>query len=325
MGSSIKWNDEVKIIISDVDETIADLYVSAEPEMIKRLETLLEEGKMLFLISGQSVQSIQKRIVNHIKKELRRQIIIGHCSGAEVWGFNKDGNLQVKPFYSLYENCFSTYQKKKWREIIKQLISEFKLKVFSTMPIKEFEKKAGDNPLAIMVEYRGPQITFEIVNGYKLSSEKINEIKKIIPKIGVINDLRIPILNRAEKLFKEAKLPITPRLAGVFALDFTIKGVSKTTSIKYVVKNDAILSEFDLTKELLNNPRNIEIWGDKFSKIRGGTDRYMSEALPKEVRSISFRKENPKEFPKGYNIVIWNGKKHLHKGLLEYLKTSSKI
>lgn len=48
-------------------------------------------------------------------------------------------------------------------------------------------------------------------------------------------------------------------------------------------------------------------------------DRHISEALPKEVRSIDFRKENPKELPAGYNIVVWNGKKQLHDGLLEYL------
>jgi hypothetical protein len=46
----------------------------------------------------------------------------------------------------------------------------------------------------------------------------------------------------------------------------------------------------------------------------------MSEALPPTVRSIDFRKEDPKEFPKGYNIVLWDGEQHLHHGLLEYLR-----
>jgi hypothetical protein len=48
----------------------------------------------------------------------------------------------------------------------------------------------------------------------------------------------------------------------------------------------------------------------------------MLEALPKGVRAITFRKENPSEFPSGCNISVWDGKKHLHEGLLEFLKAS---
>lgn len=299
MSAKIKLNDNVQLIISDVDETIADLYLSASHEMIKALEKLLGEGKVLFLISGQSIQNIQKRIVNHIRKELRKQVIVGSCSGAEVWGFDKNGDRHKRPFYSLYKT-FSDSQEKKWRKIIEKLTVEFGLEVLPTMPISEFKKKVGNNPLAIMLEDRGAQITFEVVND---------------------SDLRIPILERAKSLLKKAKLPITPRLAGVFALDFAIKGVSKTTAVKYVIKNKSILSEIGLNKETLKNPKHIEVWGDKFSKVKGGTDRHISEALPKEVRSITFRDENPAEFLKDYNIVVWHGKKHLHNGLLEFLKS----
>jgi hydroxymethylpyrimidine pyrophosphatase-like HAD family hydrolase len=108
---NMEWNEKVKLIISDVDETIADLYTEATPEMIAELEKILSENKVLFLISGQSVKSIQWRIVDHIKKELRKRIIIGHCSGAEVWGFSEDGNLRDSPFYSLYETALSETQK----------------------------------------------------------------------------------------------------------------------------------------------------------------------------------------------------------------------
>jgi hypothetical protein len=47
----------------------------------------------------------------------------------------------------------------------------------------------------------------------------------------------------------------------------------------------------------------------------------MSMALPATVRSIDFRQEDPTEFPEGYNIVLWDGQKHLHHGLLEYLQS----
>ena len=123
--NTITWNSKVQLIISDVDETIADLYVEAIVEMVQELEKILGEGTILFLISGQSVKNIQWRITDHIRKHLRKRILT-------------------------------------------------------------------------------------------------------------------PIVERAEKLLEDKGLPITPRLAGVFAIDFAIMGVSKTTAVRYVIKHDSI-------------------------------------------------------------------------------------
>jgi hypothetical protein len=71
----------------------------------------------------------------------------------------------------------------------------------------------------------------------------------------------------------------------------------------------------------MNRPEQIEIWGDKFSSVCGGTDRHMSEAVDPRVRSIDFRDEDPSEFLPGYNTVLWQGKHRLHHGLLEYLQS----
>ena len=317
----IRWNNQVKLIISDVDETIADLYLEAKPEMIVELEKILSEEKALFLISGQSIGNIQWRIINHIRKDLRKRIIVGHCSGAEVWGFDKSGNLQNIPYYSLYESTLSEHQKSKWREVIQELIDEFELVVYSPMPVNEFIKKSGKDPLSIILEDRGPQITFEVINGYDLSLEKSKEVAIKAPIMNGHQDIRIPILNRAKDMLVLNSIPITPRLAGVFAIDFAVTGVSKTTAVKYVIEHDLILNSLGIQETDINNPENIEVWGDKFSISRGGTDRHMSAALPKTVRSITFREENPKEFLDGYNIVVWKRKKHLHEGLLEYLQS----
>ncbi len=318
--SNIKWNNQVKLIISDVDETIADLYVKAAPGMIRELIFLLKEGKAVLFVTGQGLKSVLWRIVYNIPKPLRSRILIGHCNGAEVWGFDKNGNLHGKPYYSTYEEAVSEAQKKKWRKLVKKVVAEFKLKVYPTMPVSKFVKKTKGNPLAIMLEDRGPQITFEVVNGCDLTTKQIGELEVSIPKTNGAYDLRIPILERSNELFKKTKLPITSRLGGVFAVDFAIKGVSKTTAIKLTLKNEEILSKLSLNKNDVKTPKFIEIWGDKFSTIRGGTDRHMSEALHKKVRSIDFREENPNEFLKGYNTVVWKGEEHLHHGLLEYLE-----
>lgn len=316
---TIHWNNDVRLIVSDVDETVADLYVKAEPEMVFELIRLLKEEKAIFFVTGQGLKSVQWRIIDHVPQSLRSHILVGHCSGAEVWGYNPDGTLRSQPFYSVY--TLSKEQKEKWRDQIQQLVKEFNLKVYPTMPVPEFPKQAGDNPLAVMLEDRGPQITFEVVNGYDLTPKQASQLETSIPKTHGNYDLRIPILERAEQLFTEASLPVTPRLGGIFAVDFAVKGVSKTTAVQHVLKEDSVLASLGLNKEDAQNPNHIEVWGDKFSTIRGGTDRHMSEALPKEVRSIDFRQENADEFEKGYNIVVWNGKYQLHQGLLEYLKS----
>jgi hypothetical protein len=48
----------------------------------------------------------------------------------------------------------------------------------------------------------------------------------------------------------------------------------------------------------------------------------MCLAVDPKVRAIDFRKEDESEFPKGYNIIVWEGDKHLHEGVLEYLNLS---
>ncbi len=317
----IRWNKNLRLILSDVDETIAGVYVPAEPEMCQFLSKLLEKGIILFLITGQSIESIQWRITEHINPTLRKNILAGTCSGAEVWGFDADGNLLKEAYYSLYDETLNRKQRKKWREIIDQLVKEFRLEAYPSMPKPEFIAKSNKNPLSIMLEDRGAQITFEVVNATDLTPEQGRELEINVPNTHGSLDLRIPIIERAEQLFEGHNLPITPRLAGTFAVDFAMKGAYKTTAIHRALSDARIISSLDINYTTLQ-PDTIEVWGDKFSTIHGGTDRHISEALPKEVRSIDFREEDPQEFLDGYNIVLWDGKEHLHHGLLEFLRSN---
>lgn len=312
--NAILWNTDVKLIISDVDETIADNYLPATPEMAIELSSLLEEGKILFCVTGASIKRINMRIFVQIPPHLRKNILAAHCSGAEVWGFTEEGNLRDKPFYTLYEGALTDEQKTKWRELVQQLISEFHLTTHEPMGAIEFMKKTNNDPLAVIMEDRGPQITFEFVNGYDISGEQERKLELSVPQTHGSYDIRIPVLERAQALFEEAGIPITPRLAGQWAVDFAIKGVNKTTAVKTILGDEAVLKEFGLTKEDVSNPDHLEIWGDKFSALRGGTDRHMCEAVSPKVRAIDFREENPEEFPEGFNIVLWTGQRHTQDG-----------
>jgi hypothetical protein len=319
---SITWNPNLRLAVADVDETIAEVYTSAEPEMIDELSLFLAAGGKLFMVTGGSLKRVREGITDFIDPSLRHDILVSHCSGSEVWGFTKNGDLRNKPFYSIYDETFTANMKERWRKAVDQLVAEFGLRIHPAQPKTEFWEKIGRDPRDIMLDDRGPQITMEIVNGHDLSDEQLTLFKQEVQYThDNRRDLRIPLMQRAGELFAELDVPISPRLGGVFALDLAIEGSSKTTSVKYVLENPEALATIGLKAEDLTSPSHFEVWGDKYSILHGGTDRYMSEALPATVRSIDFREEDPNEFPEGYNIVLWDGQQHLHYGLLEYLKS----
>ena len=319
MKSTVPFNDSARLILADVDHTIAETYAPAEPEMIRELSELLSEDRVLFLVTGGGLPRVRERIVDRLPEHLRQKVLVAHCSGAGVWGFNEKCSPRDEPFYTLYDSVMDTAQKKRWRELVAQLIEEFQLEVHEPMPKAGFTQKYGDDPLKIMMEDRGPQITFEVENGYDLTPEQEEALEVQVPATHGALDLRIPILERADELFRKDGLPVTPRLGGVSALDFALKGVSKTRAVKYLFDNKDVLHSVGLTKAIICEPRHIEIWGDRFDRLRGGTDRHMQEAVSKEVRAVDFRDEDPESFLPGYNTVLWNGEKRLQHGLLEYL------
>lgn len=321
---SIKWNDQVRLVLSDVDETIADVYTPAEPEMANELSSFLRDGGKLFMVTGGSMARVERDITSQIDPALRRDILVSHCSGSEVWGFTESGERREKPFYSVYEETFTPELKQRWRDVISQLVKEFDLRPHPAQPKIVFWEEIGRDPLDIMLDDRGPQITMEVVNGTDLTDEQLARLSYEVPLTHGKRDLRTAIQNRATELLGEAAVPITPRFGGNFALDFAVEGVSKTTSIQSVLTMPEVLSTIGLQPSDVQNPHELEIWGDKYSVLHGGTDRHMSEALPPEVRSIDFREEDPAEFPEGYNILLWDGPQHLHHGLLEYLQSKHK-
>ena len=279
LHNQIEWNDSLRLAIADVDETIAGVYEVAEPEMHTELQALLEEDVKLFMVSGGSLAQIKRRVTDGLDPHVRKNILISHCSGAEVWGFDEAGELRDKPFYSIYEETFSQEAKTAWRTVVNQVIDEFGLRTHGVRPKPEF-KKAYQDPLDVMIEDRGPQITFEFVNATHLTEDQVEQLPYDVPESAIgTYDLREPVLERTQALLKEANVPVTPRLAGNFALDLAIEGVSKKSSIEIVMQSPEVLAAIGLQQSDIQDPSNLEIWGDKFSYMRGGTDRHMSEAV----------------------------------------------
>jgi hydroxymethylpyrimidine pyrophosphatase-like HAD family hydrolase len=316
----INWNSKVKIVLADVDDTIAKVYTPSTSGMIGGLTALLRDGVILFMITGGGLQSVMQRVVEQIEEPLRKNILIAPCSGAEVWGFDQNGHLKAEPYYSLYSKL-TTEQKTKWREIVKDIVRDYQLNTVDTLPIAQFREKYGGQFKTVMMADRGPQITLEFVNSYDLEKTQAQELGVLNPDEKGKYNFRKLIREDAEQRIAKENLPLKIGLGGDFAFDFLIEGVSKGDALKYILENEHILHDLGLEIEDLHNPQNIEIWGDKFVNNAGDFQMYLGipESVRKEVRAIDFRKSETQGLPEGFNIVLWDGEKEFSEGLEEYL------
>ncbi len=312
----MRWNDQLRLVLSDVDETVADLYRPAEPRMLTALSRLLEQGIALVLITGQSVENVEARVVMRLPAPLRRQIAVGACSGAELWGYSPRGDRNERPCYTA-EGGMTHEQATAWRAVIQQLIREFQLLPAAPAPVAEFRKLFGEVPWRVMLEDRGPQITLEFPNAYELSASALKQLHDRLGFAFEGQDLRVPVAQRARQLLEAHAIPVTARMAGMFALDFAIAGIDKSRAVEAALA-PAVLGRLGLGTTI-PRPKEIEIWGDRFSG-RAGTDWLMCKPIDASVRAISFRDEDPGEFPEGYNIQLWDGTHRLQEGLLEFLE-----
>jgi hypothetical protein len=317
MSKFTSKNKSLIAIVSDVDETIADLYLPAESEMVDALTELLSYGIRLLLITGQSIQNVESRVIDFIPFVFRRQIAIGHCSGAELWGYDLEGNRMNSPYYSVYRERMSAKTASAWRAAIAKLFDEFKLNALPTMPLADFQQKAGDDPWVVMYDDRGPQITIEFVNAYCMNLRQKISYSKRLGRSITNDDLRHEVKVRAEQLLRQAGVDVSPRLAGMFALDFALENVTKKNAVRAAFKEECEFSR-DILRPTQENGECFQIWGDKFS-VKDGTDWHMTVEMPPSAISISFRNENANEMPEGYKVRFWEGKERLHAGLLEYL------
>jgi hypothetical protein len=227
---TVGWNDQLRIVFSDVDETVADLYQPAEQQMVGAITKLLEQSVSLVLITGQSVENVEHRVVREIPVSLRRHVAIGACSGAELWGYSLDGARKERPYYTA-ENVLTAENASAWRSVVQQLIGEFHLSPHPPMPVHDFRRKTSDEPSCVMLDDRGPQITLEFPNAYRLSATARRKIQLPSGSLLAGDDLRVPIAHRAQQLLDADSIPVTARMAGMFALDMAITGVDKSLAV----------------------------------------------------------------------------------------------
>lgn len=315
----IKLNSDIKLIFSDVDQTLTDIYTDIDMKLVNCLERLLKIGVKIVLLTGQDIAEVDRRIISKFAKHLRINFLVGACSGTELWKYEADGELG-KSFYNLYETGATMTEKKLLRDIHKKVVEMYKLNLINPLPIEEYKKQFGNDSNKVVFIDRGSELSYEFMNLNNDTGSRY-DLKNMSGHTFFNHELfRQEFVSKFNDHLEKYKLPFSARLAGEFSVDVVLAGVNKGVVIRYIMEHDEILNRLGLEGAQENRYKEIEVWGDKFSKIAGGTDWYMSQALDPRVRSISFRKENPQEFLPGYNIIIWDGQKTLQNGVLEYLE-----
>lgn len=295
----IRWNREVRLVVTDVDETFAPLHAPATAEMLAELSSFIEEGGRMLFVTGNRLERVVAGVTDLIDPELRKGVLIASLFGVELWGFTPTGELREEPFVSYYEELLGGGIGPRMREVADRLVAEFDLRVHPPQSVNQFQAEVGLDPHDVVFDDRGIQITIEFLNERPEGT------------------LRAAVYERAAELLAADDLPIAVT-SGDFEVEMTVDGVSKAVAIRDLLSRPEILTNVGLTLVDLELPERVEIWGDSFNPATGGFDLAMSEALPHAVRSICFRDEEPAVLPSDRNVVVWNGDHRLSDGALEY-------
>ena len=77
--------DSVRLIVSDVDDTLAPPFRDISATLAHALTRLVGNGTILFLVSGQSIENIE-RAGNSYRLTMLEGQVTGDWDGIEVWG-----------------------------------------------------------------------------------------------------------------------------------------------------------------------------------------------------------------------------------------------
>lgn len=307
----IRLANEVKVILTDVDDTVAEAFCEVSQEMVAALEQLLERKMIIFFISGQSFDNVYSRVIQKISEKWYEQIAVSPCNGAEIYRFIK-GKGWIREYSILDEQV----KMGELSVVADFIIQRFQLCSIPAHTMEVFRANSRGNPCEVMVGNRGVQIAFDFVNGIE---PKLFGLSFVQEK-GQVDDIRPLIAREANQFAKENGYHVVAHVAGPYAIDLVFDGVNKGLPIQKKISFGESLSCKIEQGIVLQNCKEIEVWGDSFENANG--DIQMSLALPPEVRTISFRKLSKENRLATYNIVEWNGQYSCNLGLLEYLVKS---
>jgi hypothetical protein len=302
--AAIRWDPRTRLVISDVDDTIAGVYQPAAPGMIAALKRLLGHGVLLFLVSGCGLANLNRRVVGRLPAALKRQVLVGHCNGAEVVGFDERGEPYERPLFSAAALPAWRIDPIAWRLAVRQLLQEFDLVPYPVMELEAFRAASHGDQRAVMVDDRGVQLSLMFGNRLFGSPPP---------------DLRPELVARAHEHFRRRGLGAVGRIVGVDGVDFVADHVHKGLPVRALVAYGPAFRDELPERIVLGHPEEAEVWGDRFGAGDQGADLCLALALRPGSRVISFRPLAPKDRLHGTPIRCWPGGRQLHEGLREYL------
>ncbi len=251
--------DSVTLVVSDVDDTLAPPFRDISASLAHALTRLVGKGTILFLVSGQSIGNIERRVVRAFPRPLRRRILVGHCHGAEVFGYDRTGRRVTAPLFSVRDGAAMEGAFGKALTIVTSVLNDHGI--------------AASSP-GILLEDRGVQVTVDFPGH---------------PAAGRREEL-VTALN--ERL-AEAGLSVEARPAGHLGIDIMTRGVDKSLALRRLLTPVSSRGgqAYRLTTpdgQVAGVWDGIEVWGDQFSPPDLDADLRMLAALPPGVRAVNF-------------------------------------
>lgn len=243
-----------KLIIFDLDGTIAESKSAADEEMLDLLSRLFLVKKVA-VVSGGAFPQFEKQLIARFP--------------SSVTG--------LENFYCFPTNGTRAYHYDQgWRETYAELLSEEEKKVIIDAFEASFVSIGYTHPQqrwGIFIEDRGTQITFSAL-GQEAPVEEKNRLKALWEETGT--DPR-PAIGK----YLEAHIPnFEIRLNGMSSIDVTRKGIDKAYAIKQMEKDLGILRS-----DMLFVGDAIYPGGNDYAAVEAGVD-YVKVSGPAETKTV---------------------------------------
>ena len=198
-----------KAVISDLDGTLSDTLQEIPKPVMEKLLYLLSLGVQFAIVTTQSYKEVGKYLLSQVplqNKALLQNLTIYSATGSQAFGFDKNGNPLAEPLYDLAQAKLTDQQMQGWRQIIKSLLEEYAL----DQEVKDKKGQVVATPVKI-----------------------IDAGSQIIIRLKERAFLRPQLVKRLQVSLNREQLPITLKEIGRTSIRMTIRGIDKSSAVKY--------------------------------------------------------------------------------------------
>lgn len=204
IGDPDTFPDRTKALVFDLDGTLSERidgeFLPIDDEIIELIQSFIEQGIYVVIVSGQPYPEIEKRVVSRFTPEQRSKLYVYPSNGAEGIAFNEQG--QPEEFYKQPLNIVLKQRP------INDFVSELET-LAAEYGITDYDKRVTDS-----------QITFRLTDS--------------------TNEERITLFNAFRSHIAQLGLSLKVEIAGRFSIDIALsdKAYAVRDFIRYRVPLD---------------------------------------------------------------------------------------